>query len=130
MSGGLRSWEVPLIAAEAKLQVVTQPQGKRAAIILEWFPMHTGNAPGIQLRQVVDTKAAALLARSIGKEVRQSIQNGVGVVEGHRHAAVNLELGPALTLRVILNEENCETIAHVLMEAVRYAEVERKLLRP
>lgn len=121
--------EVPLIDAEAKLNVIAFPRGYRGEVIVEVFPAaYTGDVPGVTYYTQAWWKSALTFAAALKTEVRDKILRGEGVVEGKNYAPVmwdfvpmNQEQGTS-RCRIFMTAEDCLNVGEALVEAAEYAQ--------
>jgi hypothetical protein len=134
-------FEVPLLAAEAKLTLITRPQGNnpQAQIVLELAPAaFTGNTPGIQYDVRLTRMEAlhfwkVLVKGQKGEEgwVRsweEMLRSGDACVPGRNYGRMGLWLNPECKVLIFLTADDCATIAQRILEALEYAKKRDKIL--
>lgn len=120
--GNMRGHPIPLISAEGELTIWHLPrQGVHADLIFQFSnPILTGNTSGLSTFLRVPWKRAVEFASGLvypehGAKAR--LERGDGVVVGTNYGPVKLELNPMCYQIVFLAPEDCETIAHTIVES-------------
>lgn len=110
-----------LVAAEAKFTVVAEPKGEQAVLVFSFTPaVHTGNTPGLEYQFYVPWKWALQFAGGLLRAAQRR-RAGEGLVPGKDYGRDMLNLPGNARLFVFLTADDCETLAHVIEEAVTYA---------
>ena len=120
-----REWSrsIPLLSAEGEMRITTfENVGRYTDIIIEFSNrILVGNASGFMFRCRLPWRKALEWADTlvVGQHsVAQQLRDGKITVLGQRYAPINMELNPMAQLVLYLTPEDCETIAHVVTEAV------------
>lgn len=115
---------VPLVAAEAKLRLVTVPnqQRKNPVIVLEMAPLHhTGTEPGLIYRMVVPWQHLIVFGKALNTSIKEAIRDGVDRVAGTEYSPVQWELSDKSHMRLVMTEGDCETVAHIIASVAAVA---------
>lgn len=114
---------IPLISAEGEMRISTlRNVGRRCDVIVEFSNrILVGNVSGFLFRCRLPWRRAIEWGDTLaGRDdsVKKRFSEGRGTVLGQRYGPLMMELNPMAQLMLYLTPEDCETIAHVVTEAV------------
>jgi hypothetical protein len=115
---------VELIAGEGTCKLTATRGGDEGRVLAEFYPQHTGNAPGMLFRVMLGWQDATKLAVAL-KATAEAIRAGVDVVPGTAAAPVMVyfppfgNFGPGL--RLVLTAEDAERLMHGVIKATEFA---------
>lgn len=117
------SRNIPLISAEGEMRVTTmENMGRRTDIVVEFGNrVLVGNVSGFLFRCRLPWRRALQWADTlvVGPDsVKAHLLDGRAAVLGQKYGPINMELNPMAQMILYLTPEDCETIAHVVTEAV------------
>lgn len=122
---GQRQWarSIPLISAEGEMRITTlERMGRQCDIIVEFSNrILVGNVSGFMFRCRLPWRRALQWADTLvvgENSVKAHLMDGRAAVLGHKYGPILMELNPMAQLLLYLTPEDCETIAHIVTEAV------------
>lgn len=129
MAPRIRQWEIPLVAAESRLRITTNPRGRKAVLTFEFAPAaFTGDTPGIEFQATVGWKEAVTFGKALASEIAPRYDDGVDTVQGQNYGRLRVAFNENAARNqggncvfVFLTGEDCRTIAHTIAEAAAYA---------
>lgn len=125
MAEGQQQWarSIPLISAEGEMRITTMTNmGRYCDIVVEFGNrILSGNVSGFLFRVRLPWKRALQWADALvvgGDSVKAQLMDGRAAVLGQRYGPILMELNPMAQFYLYLTPEDCETLAHVVTEAV------------
>lgn len=125
MKDSRQEWSrsIPLLSAEGEMRITTfEGLGRQTDIVVEFSNrILVGNVSGFMFRCRIPWRRALQWADTlvIGEHsVAARLRDGRGAVLGQKYGPINMELNPMAQLILYLTPEDCETIAHIVTQAV------------